>query len=305
MKLFYSELTANPAYYSFGYSVYGIPDPEDALDACYEQGFLPFVGAALQDPRTLYMARGTRVRAQEFAEKHYHARVRRKVQDAIAGDITVSVHRRDTYQDTEELTRFFLAYFSRRFGKEAMPAERFKAILGSPYLTHVVEYRIEDKVVAYSLEVHSDSFVHVWHQAYEHRFAHTHLGIYLYLELLSRVKEAGKQFLYFGVTYGRWMSYKTNFQPLEFWNGSTWVKDTGSKALKALFMRDSTRAIAYVDEWRANQEPYYPSPYPFRSASETLRSFTVFATLYPKTVGVFLILLALTLSLVPLSLLLQ
>ncbi len=296
MKIFYSELVANPAYYSFGYSVYGVPEDTDTIDECYEQGFLPFVGARDQDPYLMYMARGTRVKLGEFTQKHYHARVKRKVEEAFPKGIEVREHRLAEFPDTEGLIQFFLTYFTFRFGKEAMSKERMQALIDSPYLTHVIEYRYEGTAIAYSLEVHAETFVHVWHQAYAKSSLHTHLGIYLYIELMERAQAVKKAFLYFGVTYGNWMVYKTNFQPLQFWNGATWVDDKGSKKLKELFAGDPSRLVAFVDEWRAERSPYYPAPTAFRSGIDELKYLMVLMTLFPRLMGIVALLFMLILG---------
>ena len=296
MKTFYSELTANPAYYSFGYSVYGVREPEDVLDDCYEQGFLPVIAARDQDPNLMYQARGTRVRLPEFHARHYHGRVVRKAEGMIGGKPSVTLHTRDAFPDLESLISFFYTYFSRRFGKDSMSRERLEAIIASPFVTHVAEYRYDNKLIGYSLEVHGDTFVHVWHQAYDMKFEGAHIGSYLYLELIERAKAAGKQFMYFGVTYGSWMKHKTNFQPLEFWDGSSWIKDPGSKRLKQLFKRDSTHLLAFNDFWREESDPYYTAPVLFRSFIDELRCLVLLTHSTPRIVGVYFLLVALLMA---------
>lgn len=294
MKVRYSELTANPAYYSFGYAVYGTPEPGESVESCYAAGFLPFVGARDQDPSLMYMVRGTRVRVQDFAPKHYHQRVLRKVGEGVRNGIAVSVLQKGELNQ-DAVTRFFLEYFSYRFGKGAMGEERFRAILASPYLTHIAEYRLEGEVVAYSLEARHGGMAHVWYQAYVKRFAGSHFGIFLYLDLLKRLKEAGATHLYFGVTYGPWMRYKTNFQPLEYWDGERWVIDRNSDALKRLLAGDPFRLLAFNDRWRDECGPYYPAPYPFTSARAELRFLHTLVEGFPRVTKAVLLLLVIAL----------
>ena len=298
MKVFYSELTANPAYYSFGYSVYAELEAGDMLGECYEKGFLPFVGAREQNPHMLYMARGTRVRVPEFEEKHYHTRVRRKVAHVLPKGIETKVSTRSEHTNLAGIAEFFLSYFSFRFGEGAMSRERFEAILNGPFITHVVEYHSAGELIGYTLEVHTDSFIHVWHQAYTKKYEGSHIGIAIYLELLARAKQEGKSFLYFGVTHGTHMEYKTNFQPLEFWNGRAWVHDTHSRELKELLRGDSTRLLAYVDEWREALGAYRTSPYPFTSTIAELRYLALFAVQHRRIFGVYVILLGVLFGLI-------
>jgi hypothetical protein len=295
MRIFHSELTANPAHYSFGYSVYAELEAGDMLDGCYEKGFLPFVGARKQEPRLLYMARGARVRVPEFAERHYHARVRRRVAEVLPEGITGRVYARDAHPNLPAVTDFFLSYFAFRFGKGAMPRERLEAIVHGPFVSHIVEYRSGDICIGYTLEVQTDTLIHVWYQAYAREYASTHLGIALYLELLARAKKEGKQFLYFGVTYGAHMAYKTNFEPLECWNGRAWVGKS-AKEWKQLLREDSTRLLAFVDEWRVGKGAYYPAPYPFTSGLAELRYFALFAIQHRRIFGMYVLLLGLLLA---------
>lgn len=281
MRVFYSELVANPSLYSFGYSVYGEREPGDTLSDSYERGFLPFVGAREQEQNLMYMGRGSRVHAQEFEERHYHARVRRKV--AALGEITSTLHALQDFELTSERRSFILAYFTFRFGKDSMPEERLQALFDSGFLTHVREYRINGKLAAYVLEVHGENFIHTWYHAYAKNVEGTHFGSYMYIDILNELKAAGKEYLYFGLTYGRWMSYKTEFQPLSFWNGSEWVRDEKSVQLKELFIGDPQRLLAFTDAWRDARIPFYKALYPFTSLRTELRFLALVMYGLPRT----------------------
>lgn len=269
MRIFYSELSANPSLYSFGYSVYAEREPSDSLSDCYSRGFLPFVGAKDQPRNLMYMGRGSRVSVPEFQEKHYHARVRRKV--SALGAINSVLHPLESFELTPERISFILNYFHFRFGKDSMPEDRLRALFASGFLTHVREYQIEGTLAAYVLEVHGENFIHTWYHAYAKKAEGTHFGSYLYVDILSELKREGKDFLYFGLTYGRWMAYKTEFQPLSYWDGSVWVEDKNSTELKKLFDADSTRLLAFTDPWRDALTPYYKGLYPFKTLRAELR----------------------------------
>ena len=286
MKTFFSELSANPAYYSFGYSVYGMLEPSDRLDAIYEQGYLPFVGAKEQPSPMVYLARGTRIVATDFVERHYHKRVLRKAEEGNGLPETI-VHEKKNFPITNEFIQFFLSYFAFRFGKDSMSEERLRAILAAPFITHITEYKSSGKTVAYLLEVHGDSFIHVWYHAYTKEREQSYLGLYLYIDVLRRAKAEGKQHVYLGVTYGNWMLYKTNFEPLQYFDGATWVIDPKSRELKKLLKGDPTRILGFVDAWREKQKPYYEAPYPFAGGLDELRFLAVMLAGTPR---VFLVL---------------
>ncbi len=301
MKVFYSELDANPAYYSFGYSVYGELEESDDLADCYEQGFLPFVGARLQKARMMYQARGCRVRVPEYKEDRYYRQVLRKVEELpkgkseidAKGKVEVFAHAKEDFPVTDEFVDFLLTYFKFRFGKESMPKERLLALLASPLLTHIVEYRLEGKPIGYMLEVHTTNSMHFWYQAYAKKFENKHLGAYMLIDLLTRAKEQGKKYAYLGVTYGNWMKYKTNFQPLEYWNGAVWVQDPKSAELKKLLVTDPTRVLGFVDQWREKMQPFYKAPYPFTSTFAEVRFLFLIMTALPRLFFVLMVLLLL------------
>jgi arginyl-tRNA--protein-N-Asp/Glu arginylyltransferase len=280
MKLFYSELSANPAYYSFGYSIYGELETEDTLDESYEQGFLPFVGAKDQSGKMMYMGRGVRVLAQEFEERHYHARVLRKI--ASLGSIVSTCHALTDFPITDEFIAFVLRYFAFRFGKESMSEQRLRAMLNSGFITHIREYKINGSSVAYTLEVQGTDFIHTWYHAYAKHLEGSYFGLYIYIDILRTLKKEGKKYLYLGITYGRWMSYKTNFQPLTFWNGKEWIVDTKSVLLKKLLDADSLRLITYTDSWRDAHSPYYAAPYKYADAKYQLRLLLLILTGLPR-----------------------
>ena len=291
MKLFYSELSSNPAYYSFGYSVYGTKEPEDTLSGIYEQGFLPAV--VVKDPTDIfYMCRGTRVAVRDFKERHKLGRVARKF-DAIDTPIRVTVHERSEFAVTEAFMDFCLNYFNFRHGKGSMPRERLQAILNSPYLTHISEYSIGTETVAYVLEVQTDSLIHSWYYAYAKKYEGKHLGAYLLLDVIRRAKAAGKEHVYLGVTYGTWMQYKTIYEPLEYWNGRNWVHDPKSKQLKRLLAVDHLRALTLADEWRSDKSPYYSAAYAYTQRAVLYRRTSLLLARYPKASGSILILAAL------------
>jgi hypothetical protein len=280
MRVFHSELSANPALYSFGYSVYGEIEESDSLDEVYEKGFLPFVGAKKQSKNLVYMTRGTRVTVSEFVERHHHARIRRKV--AALGIITSKLHTIESFPVTDEFISFLRSYFTFRFGKDSMPEERIRAILDSGFVTHIREFRIGNEVAAYVLEVQGKSFVHTWYHAYAKKFEGSYLGLYLYLEILKELQQQKISYLYLGVTYGTWMSYKTHFQPLSFWNGQEWIDDPKSTKLKELLKADSLRLITTTDPWRDSLVPFYTGLYSYGSTKLEFRLLSTIVSGLPR-----------------------
>ncbi len=139
-----------------------------------------------------------------------------------------------------------------------------------------------EELVGYMLEVHGKSFVHVWYQAYAKRFVRHYAGFAMYIDLLRRAKQTGYKYLYFGVTYGQWMSYKTNFQPLSYWDGMQWVEDPNSHQLKKLLAVDTLRMLTFTDAWREQRLPYYKAPYRSTDVRSELRLFYLMLSGMPR-----------------------
>ncbi len=274
MRVFHSELVVNPELYSFGYSTYAYFETGDDLADCYRQGFLPFVGVRNEKAPMLYMARGSRVRVKEFTESSEHRRVDRRVNERFLGGIEVRTHEKALFDQIDDLKNFLLTYFRSRFGSAAMPSDRLDAILASPLLTQIVEYRSRDKIIAYTLETHGSNFFHVWYISYAPEFEGSNLGAYLFLSLVQRARAAKKDFAYLGVTCGMHMHLKTYFQPLEYWDGREWVHDLKSEKLKRLLATDSTRLIAFTDSWRDSRDAYYKPPQ-FKNIRSEFRFFSL------------------------------
>jgi hypothetical protein len=291
MRVFYSELSANPSLYSFGYSVYGELEPGDDLGTYYEQGFLPFVGTETQQGKYVYMGRGTRLLVPEFAERHYHARVRRKA--STLGTIRMILHTLDSFPITDIFIQFVLRYFRFRFGADAMPEARLRMMLRSGFVTHIREFSCQGKPVAYILEVHGKDFVHTWYHAYAHELEGTHAGVLLYLDLIKDLQTKGTKYLYLGITCGRWMEYKTNFQPLEYWDGCMWVHDPKSTKLKQLLKADSTRLLTGTDPWRDAHVPFYRAAYPYTGLRFEFRIIELVFVGLPRTAKLVLIVFSL------------
>jgi arginyl-tRNA--protein-N-Asp/Glu arginylyltransferase len=56
------------------------------------------------------------------------------------------------------------------------------------------------------------------------------------LDCIRSAKAAGLKHYYLGTVYGEKALYKTNFEPLEWWDGKSWSKDIA--LLKELSRRE-------------------------------------------------------------------
>lgn len=256
MKIFYSELAENPAYYSFGYSIYAQLEEGDSIEEAYEKGFLPAVIGRAQPERLMYQVRSVRVPTETFVRVHYHNQVGRRAEGLGTWEERVILAPRSP---DKEIVAFVLAFFHFRFGKDSMTEERVRALFASGWITHIREIKIAGTLAVRVLEHHEKSFVHVLYFTYAKQYERTHVGGHIFTRVIEWAKKEGRQYVYLGATYGMWMRYKVNFAPLQIWNGEAWVQDSKGKLLKKLLHQGVT-LVPYVDQSRATWDPFYPEP---------------------------------------------
>lgn len=227
MRIFHREFGTRYESYEFGYTTYAQLEPADAYGAVYESGFLPH--SADPSVRDLfYMARSVRIPLAEFEPTSENRRVRKK----FDGSFERSVLSAEELVHDPEFLPCFLEYFWARHGERVMSEERARGILASPHPLRGVKYAKDGTVAGYALEVATDRFAHYWFSCYTPAYAGSSFGVWLMLDAISRAKEEGREYIYLGTAYGAKGRYKTNFEPLEFWDGSVWVRNV--KLLKEL-----------------------------------------------------------------------
>jgi len=257
MKVFYSELAENPAYYSFGYSIYAKLEEGDSIAEAYEKGFLPAVVARNQPERLMYQVRSVRVPTNTFKRLHYHNQVGRRAEGLGVWEerVVPAPHTPD-----EELLAFVLTFFHFRFGKDSMRKERVRALFASGWITHIREIRIAHTLAVRVLEHHEKEFVHVLYFTYAKQYERTHVGGHIFTRVIEWARKEGRPYVYLGATYGMWMRYKVNFAPLQIWDGENWLEDPKGKKLKAL-LHEGVHLVPYADMFRITLEPFYAPPY--------------------------------------------
>jgi arginyl-tRNA--protein-N-Asp/Glu arginylyltransferase len=220
MKIVRSEFGHEYQTYRFGYCEYATLETHDSVADFYKKGFLPYSN----DPKVqgvFYMARSARVALPYFEFSSENRRIRKHFDNIFSfRSLSISEAKKDP-----RIRRLFLHYFKERHGKEVMPAERFDAILASPLPLRILVYEKEENLVAAALEVSGKTFGHFWFSAYDLSFVQQSLGMWLMLDAARRAKSDGRDYYYIGTVYGKKALYKTNLQPLEFWNGSSWSTD--------------------------------------------------------------------------------
>lgn len=248
MKIFRSEFTHSYKTYSFGYAIYAEKENKDALHDIYASGFIPYSGEAYIK-NTLYMARSARVNLQKFKLNSENRRILKKFEGVFSRE-SIPIKKFNT-TDTEFLS-FCLKYFKERHGKDVMPKERLLTILEAGFITHIIVYKHDDKIVGYVLEANDKKMGHFWFSFYDLDYAHKSLGLWIMIDCIQYAKNEDKSHYYIGTVYGEKALYKTNFDSLEYWNGNSWEKDI--KKLKKKSRTDKDRTFDIFDEWKENSK---------------------------------------------------
>jgi hypothetical protein len=114
-----------------------------------------------------------------------------------------------------------------------------------------VIYTEGEKITAYVLEADDMRMAHYWFSFYDLSLVQQSLGLWLLLDCVGDAKKRKLKYYYMGTVYGEKSLYKTNFKPLEWWDGSEWNKDV--RALKERGRTDVERIILLTDAWKKSR----------------------------------------------------
>jgi arginyl-tRNA--protein-N-Asp/Glu arginylyltransferase len=235
MKIFASEFGHSYETYSFAYTIYGERESTDTLSSLYDRGLLPYSGSK-NSYDLFYMARSVRSDIRSWKPSSENRRVY-KLFDGVFEK------KEKTLEEIRHDERFFelcLSYFNLAHGS-VMPRERLELILDTKLITKIIEHSMNGVPVAYILLVEDEEMSHYWFSFYQHEYAKTSLGMWLALDHIRDLQMTRKKYFYFGTCYATKALYKTNVEPLEYWDGKNWIPDV--KKLKELCRSDEKRHI--------------------------------------------------------------
>lgn len=196
----------------------------EPLADIYAQGYLPYSGAR-ESKNIFYSGRSARVALHDFELSSENRRIAKKFDGAFTKEVIPFAE----FTPDEHFWNLSLTYFAQKHGPNTMPRARIEALFAADILTNVIMYRDAGGVVAYVLEVADGSasrrMGHYWYSFYNIALAKQSLGMWLMLDCVRTAKERGFAYYYLGTVYGEKALYKTNFQPLEWWDGSAWNSD--------------------------------------------------------------------------------
>lgn len=230
MKITRNEFGHEYKTYHFGYCEYAFLEKGDRPVDFYTQGFLPHTADPSVKNR-FYMARSARVPLKRFSLTSENRRIAKRFEG------TFTIDRISPKDAGNDIRKLFLEYFAKRHGPNVMPKERLEAILTTPLPLQIITYKVNGELIAAVLEIAEDSFGHFYFSAYDLSLMHQSLGMWLMLDCALQAKKTGSTHYYLGTVYGEKALYKTNLEPLEFWDGCSWNSDI--RLLKKLARAES------------------------------------------------------------------
>jgi arginine-tRNA-protein transferase len=191
---------------------------QEPLQELYAIGYLPH-SATKNLCNVFYSARSARVLLPKFELTSENRRIARKF------DGRFSKQRIRNFTPDEFFYTFCAAYFAAKHGPDAMPRDRLEHLMGCGLISNTTVYCAAGVIVAYVLEVEYGTMSHYWFSFYDPVYAKQSLGLWLMLDHIRDAKERGLQEYYLGTVYGDKALYKTNFEPLGWWDGHIWNSD--------------------------------------------------------------------------------
>ena len=247
MKEFKSEFAHSYKTYSFGYTNYALQEKGDNLSEIYKLGYLPYSGSEnIKD--ILYMCRSARLNLKKFKLSSENRRIARK----FDGGFDKKIIPTDKFKVDTKFIKFCTDYFEKRHGPNIMPKKRLLTIINSGFLTNIVEYRKNGKIVAYVFMANDKNISHYWYSFYDLDLVFKSLGLWIMIDAVREAKRKKKSHFYLGTVYGEKALYKTNFNNLEYWDGNNWVEDR--KKLRKKSHSDEDKEVHITDEWKEDKE---------------------------------------------------
>ena len=219
MKLLFSEAAPDHAHYVYPYAIWGFLEPGETPADAFAAGFLP---SSLALDR-FYLTRQIRIPLAEWKPTSENRRILRK-----AAALRVQLVPRSEFDYSADRRRNWLAYAHARFGAGVMPGERLDRILASPVITHLLHFtdRTTGQDVGTALMyLQSPRLAYYYYAFFALGPNDKSVGMEMMTQAVEHFAKAGWTHLHLGTCYTEQALYKTQFAPLEFFNGFRWSRN--------------------------------------------------------------------------------
>lgn len=218
MKLLFSEATPDYAHYCYPYAVWGFLEPGETPADAYAAGFLP----GLASLERFYLVRQIRVPLAGWTPSSENRRVLRK-----AEGLRCELIPRADFAYTEARREAWLAYAAAKWGEGIMPGERLDRLMGGAVVGHLLHFTDAAGADAGTVlcYVEGTRMAHYYYAFYPLGAETKHHGMAMMTHAIAFFAGRGMAHLYLGTCYSEMALYKTQFEPLEFFNGFRWSRD--------------------------------------------------------------------------------
>lgn len=219
MKLLFSEAAPDHAHYVYPYAVWAFLEagetPADALAA----GFLP--GAA--DLGRFYLCRQLRLPLADWKPSSENRRVLRK-----GANLRCELIPKARFDFSTARRERWLAYAASKWGTGVMSPPRLERLIGGAVVTHVLHFTdaatgADAGTALLYLEERRVAFY--YYSFYEVTPETRHHGLAMMTRAAEFFAAAGFGHLHLGSCYSEAALYKTQFEPMEFFNGFRWSRN--------------------------------------------------------------------------------
>ncbi len=216
MKLLFSETNPDYSRYLYPYVIWGYLEPHETPADAFAAGFLPS-GPQLD---RFYLVRQIRVPLKGWGPNSENRRVLRKT----AGT-RYEVIPKAEFSLTESRRNRWLEFAERRFGPGIMPANRLSQLWSGPVISHVLH--VTDSATGQELGtvlmyLEAPKIAYYYYAFYDLSGPERNLGMQLMTRAVEHFAAAGFEHLHLGTCVTEAALYKTQFDPIEFFNGAHW-----------------------------------------------------------------------------------
>jgi hypothetical protein len=246
MKILLSEAPPDYGNYVFPYVVWGFLEPHETPADALNHGFLP----SLPDLSRFYLCRQVRVDLSCFSLSSENRRILRK-----GTGIQCTILDRSAFEWTPQRRDFCHGYATKRWSSP--PTEgRIDRIFHSAMTTQVALFQDPQGNDIGIVSLYRDKATWFYSNAFYEPDAPSGRGAFLMTEIVHRLCEDRQAFLHLGTCYSRSSLYKTQFQGMQFFDGTRWQGDV--RALKHILGRVESGRQGHLLEDEEYRERWFP-----------------------------------------------
>jgi arginyl-tRNA--protein-N-Asp/Glu arginylyltransferase len=234
MKLLFSEAPADYSRYFYPYVIWALPEADETPASLFRRGFLP--GTPRLD--RFYLCRNLRVDLKRYRSTSENRRILRK-----GAGIEAELVARGDFEFNEERRRSWMKYAEARFGPDIMTERRLESLMGGAVISHLLCFRESvsgREVGTVLMYVEERAVAYYYYAFYDLEYFGRNLGMHMMTRAIQLYADLGVAYLHLGTCYSERALYKTQFEGVEFFNGTGWSSNLDE--LKYLVRREVKEA---------------------------------------------------------------